>query len=130
MMNNAPDWLQSRQYETPDWMKKLLLFIGWFARELARQEIAPLLRRIEELEKRGIEYRGIYQRSCEYRRGSMITHDGNLWCCITDAEVNESPGSHPSKWQLAVKAGRDGRDVPRQPTHGGARPETTMRRRT
>jgi hypothetical protein len=125
-MNNAPDCLR-QQYDEPDWMRKMLPFIGWFARELARQEIAPLLRRIEELEKRGIEYCGTYQRAQSYRRGSLITHDGSVWACIEDAAVNESPGSHPSKWQMAVRGGRDGN---RLPTQGGARPATTISRRT
>ena len=127
MMDNAPDWLRKQTYETPDWFKKLLPLIGWVARELARQEIAPLLRRIEELEKRGIEYRGVYQRAQCYRVGSMITHDGNLWCCIEDAQVNESPGAFPSKWQLAVKAGRD---APRSATkHSSLRPQPPVERR-
>jgi hypothetical protein len=92
-----------------------------------RKEIADLKARLEEIEKRGIDYRGAYQRSNEYRRGSMVTHDHSVWACIEDAAVNESPGSHPSRWQMCLRG--DGREQ-RLPTAGGARATSVVQRRT
>lgn len=108
----------------------MLKTIGRYVEDRIKLATAPLLKRIDELEKRGVEYQGVYQRAQSYRRGSLITHDGSVWACIEDAQVNESPGSHPSKWQLAVRAGRDGRDANRLPTKSGARPTTIVDRRT
>jgi hypothetical protein len=93
--------------------------------------IKKLEARIEEIEKCGISYKGVYQRSCEYRRGSMTTYAGDLWACIADAAPNECPGSS-TKWQLCVKSG-NGKDHDAQrrlPTQGGARPSSIVEKRT
>lgn len=105
-----------------EYQKEMLRNIGKFVRDEIQKAIEPLKARIAELEARGVEYRGVWQRSCEYRRGSLTTHDGNLWACIADAEPNEWPGQS-SKWQLAAKA-----PEPRRPTQNGARPQPVERR--
>ena len=101
-------------------------FIGAQLKPL-KDEIAGLKAQVDELKRKGISYKGIYQRSCAYEVGSMVSHDHSVWACIEDAAVNELPGSHPSKWQMALRG--DGREQ-RLPTKGGARPETIMQRRT
>ena len=63
-----------------------------------------------------------------YAVGDLVSYDRSVWCAIQAAQAGESPGAFPSQWQMALRG--DGRDVPRQPTRGGARPETTMQRRT
>ena len=70
------------------------------------EKTAPLLARIAEIEKGGIKYMGTHQRAIDYRRGSLVTHEGSIWCATTDTQ--DVPGKSAA-WQLAVKAGRDAR---------------------
>jgi hypothetical protein len=67
--------------------------------------IEKLEQRIEEIEKRGIEYKGIYQRACVYKRGEVVTADGSMFVAVTDVAPNEVPGQS-NNWQLAVKSTR------------------------
>jgi hypothetical protein len=81
-----------------------------------KEEITKLKDRRAEIEGKGVEYSGTFQRAVQYRRGQMVTHDGSLWAAINDTEPNEIPGES-SRWQLAVKRGSD---APRLPTnHSG-----------
>jgi hypothetical protein len=75
-----------------------------------RAQIAELERRLALAETRGLEYLGVYQRAIDYRRGSVCTHNGSLWIAIENVR-GETPGEGANSWQLAVKAGRDGRDI-------------------
>ena len=79
-------------------------------KDYVRRAIAPLEKRIAELEKRGVDYKGTYQRAALYRRGDITTFDGSMYVAITDIEPNETPGNG-GKWVLAVKRGRDARDT-------------------
>ena len=101
-------------------------FIGAQLKPL-KDEIAGLKAQIEELKKRGVSYKGVYQKSCEYAVGDMVSYDHSVWCCIQLAQAGESPGAFPSQWQMALRG--DGREQ-RLPTKGGARPESTISRRT
>jgi hypothetical protein len=65
-----------------------------------------LKRRIEKIEDKGVKYLGTWQRSADYERGDLATHKGSMWHAI--ASTRDEPGTS-SAWQLAVKAGRDGR---------------------
>lgn len=58
--------------------------------------------RVKSIEDRGIRYRGIYQRSDDYRRGDLVTHQGSMWHAIR--ETREEPGMSID-WQLTVKKG-------------------------
>ena len=102
-------------------------FIGAQLKPLQKQ-IEELKTQVDELKRKGISYKGVYQKSCEYAVGDLVSFDRSVWCAIQPAQAGESPGAFPSQWQMALRG--DGRDVPRQPTRGGARPETTMQRRT
>jgi hypothetical protein len=59
----------------------------------------------------GLADRGIFKAGEEYRRGEWTTHGGSLWICTAANTTTDRPGTSAA-WRLAVKAGRDGRDVP------------------
>jgi hypothetical protein len=72
-----------------------------------RDEIAKLKTRVAELES-GIRYCGVYQRAANYRRGDITTHEGSMWCAVSDVAPNDQPGKSQG-WQLCCRAGRDAR---------------------
>lgn len=72
--------------------------------------IDDLKRRVEQLEAGGVKYCGTYQRALAYTKGSMVTEAGSAWVAIRGAAEGEKPGASDA-WQLAVKAGRDGKDA-------------------
>ena len=89
-----------------------------------QKEIADLKAQVEELKRKGISYKGIYQKSCQYAVGDMVSFEHSVWCCIHLAQAGELPGAFPSQWQMALRG--DGRDTPRQPTRGGPREANMM----
>jgi hypothetical protein len=100
---------------TPDEQKEFLRTLGEVMRESIRDAIAPLEKRIAQLEESGIRYCGVFQRALAYRRGDTVTFDSNLWVCLTDTSPNETPGAS-TRWQLAVRCGADGINRHRAPT--------------
>lgn len=56
-------------------------------------------------------YRGVHTAGEVYDVGDMVTCGGSLWHCneITDGK----PGEATAAWTLAVKRGRDGKDITR-----------------
>ena len=66
-------------------------------------EMKGLRERIEELEKSGTKFRGVYQRAGAYRRGDQATHKGSLWTALTTVPEGTVPGESPAHWQLAAK---------------------------
>jgi hypothetical protein len=96
-------------------MRALAIFIA----ERIEQATKPLRERIIELEKRGVDYKGVYQRAALYRRGDIVTHDGSMFVAITDIEPNEAPGNGGA-WCLAVKRGQDAAQL-RSPTRSATR---------
>jgi hypothetical protein len=74
-----------------------------------KEDIAPLIARISELEARPtMKYCGVFDLQQNYKVGDFVTDDGSLWhCCSPTCGVR--PGSMPEIWQLAVKRGRDAR---------------------
>lgn len=56
--------------------------------------------------------RGPYksQSESEYERGDAVTHGGSLWIAQQDAPEG-APGMGGKGWRLAVKKGRDGKDL-------------------
>lgn len=71
-------------------------------RELAKAINA----RIDELEKNGARFRGVYQRAQAYRRGEMVTVKDGLWTALKDVPEGVTPGTDPDAWQLTVKGPR------------------------
>jgi hypothetical protein len=79
-----------------------------------QEMIKALCRHIETLELRldepALAYAGVHQRALGYRRGQAVTFKGSLYIAINGTEPGDVPGESAS-WQLAVKAGRDGKDA-------------------
>ena len=99
---------------TAEEQQELTRALAVFIAERVEQATKPLRERIIELEKRGVDYKGTYQRATVYRRGDIVTVDGSMFVAITDIEPNEEPGKG-GKWVLAVKRGQDGVQL-RSPT--------------
>jgi hypothetical protein len=93
---------------TPEDQKSLLASIGSYVRSEIAKAIEPLLKRIAELESRGVEYKGTFQRGNTYKRGDLCTYDGSLWCAVSDTKALDMPGECPA-WVLAVKSSANGR---------------------
>ena len=99
------------------------LFLQTIGRFVASQtkplkdRIAELEARLEEVEKNGVRYCGVYQRALNYRRGDQVTHDGARHIALRDIQPCEAPLKSDG-WQLSDKSERE----PRKPTKGGARP--------
>ncbi|PBB21136.1 hypothetical protein [Mesorhizobium sp. WSM4313] len=84
----------------------------WYSERCAAIEarLDQLEQQTAELEKSGIRYGGIHQRANSYKRGTIVTYGGSGWIALKDADVGVTPGESPDIWQLAIKAGKDGRD--------------------
>ena len=54
--------------------------------------------------------RGAYKSQSEYECGDAVTHGGSLWIAQQDAPEG-APGMGGKGWRLAVKKGRDGKDL-------------------
>lgn len=88
--------------------------------EEIEKAVAPLRERIAELEKRGVEYCGVYQRAASYRRGSIVTFDNAMHVAVVDVLPNQQP-LQCSSWQLCLKGTQDRRQ-PTAPRTQGLRP--------
>ena len=72
-----------------------------------------LEQRLAALEaKPSIKYCGTWAANGDYTVGDATTHKGSLWICKAN-HVQSEPGVDFVCWQLAVKKGRDARDVRR-----------------
>lgn len=65
------------------------------------------------------KYKGVFSSKAHYEEGDMVTWGGNIYHCKGEPRGvalvnNEFPHpDNPEFWQLAVKRGRDGKDVAR-----------------
>jgi hypothetical protein len=71
-------------------------------RSLRGQRIAALEKRLDEIESKGVAYRGVWQAADEYQRGNLATHAGGIWHANTSTRAR--PGTS-ADWTLAVKGG-------------------------
>jgi hypothetical protein len=74
------------------------------------QELQPLQKRIEQLEKRAeLKWAGIWSDGTRYNEGELVTDRGSLWICTSP--TNDRPGDNASAFRLIVKNGHatDGR---------------------
>ncbi|MGE3875786.1 MAG: hypothetical protein AB7F74_22765 [Parvibaculaceae bacterium] len=76
-------------------------------KEYVDKKDAEISDRLKAIETKSFPYRGVYQASEIYRRGDFVTLQGSMWHCTRDTQ--NKPGASDD-WQLAVKAGRDGKD--------------------
>lgn len=75
------------------------------------KKLDALAARVAELEAGGLIYSGIFQNSrATYRKGTVVTHGGSAWIALRETQEGEEPGSSKA-WQLAVKRGKDGKDL-------------------
>jgi len=65
----------------------------------------------EVSKQKAVIYRGVHTPGEVYDTGDMVTCGGSLWHCNEITE--EKPGEGSSAWTLAVKRGRDGKDLTR-----------------
>lgn len=91
-----------------------------FLREILAPMFDALLERVKRAELRvaeterrmnsatGLRYLGTHDEGARYELGDAVTRGGSLW--IARARTTSRPGAD-STWQLAVKAGRDGKDA-------------------
>lgn len=79
------------------------------------EEVAAQLKaqnaRIAALEARmdQFQYRGVWDAGTVYRQSNCVSDGGSMWICMA-AQSTQRPGDGPD-WRLAVKRGKDGRDV-------------------
>ena len=88
--------------------------------KLIEQQVGPLLKRLDALEKDNAElraatvknladaYQGIWAPGRTYTRGDVSTYDGSLW--LAQVDTNTKPGGDAA-WRLIVRKGRDGKDM-------------------
>ncbi|GEN22177.1 hypothetical protein HCU01_01260 [Halomonas cupida] len=69
--------------------------------------LATLEHRFAELERRGVEYCGVWRADKSYRIGQMVTCRGSGWVAREPCDAGEKPGTEGSGWTLAIKSGRD-----------------------
>lgn len=124
----AQDWITARlrEFDEPELQKefrvpraytqglhyglvKVLITIQ-AARKIQDNKLAARLDRLEELIEE-TPWAGTYQRALGYRQGKFVGHDGSMWVALRDVDPGEIPGKAREAWQLAVKAGRDGKDA-------------------
>lgn len=74
------------------------------------QRLEVLEKRVNdiELQTKSFHYTGTWEAGRTYARGNFATFAGSVWSCRRDTTTRPGDGD---AWQLAVKAGRDGRDL-------------------
>ena len=76
---------------------------GYVRKESSKSNdrIEALERKVVELQAKGIEYKGAWQRACSYERGAIVTFEGSMWVCVENVEPNTRPGQSQG-WQLLL----------------------------
>lgn len=90
-----------RRRQAPD-RDEIYTFVA-DAVEVLVAQIKEQKARIDELEKSGARFRGVYQRAANYRRGDQVTHSGSLWTALMAVPEGTQPGGSPAYWQLSAK---------------------------
>lgn len=54
---------------------------------------------------------GVWDDAKAYEQGDGVTYGGSFWICQEAAPVGAAPGTGCKAWRLAVKRGRDGKDL-------------------
>jgi hypothetical protein len=72
-----------------------------------RDALAPLQKRIEELENRPFKFVGVWTQGMELVPGNVCSYAGSMWHC--NEVTKDKPGTSAA-FSLCVKRGRDGKD--------------------
>jgi hypothetical protein len=83
---------------------------------ILREQLDPMRARLDALEDvvrnaKSLQYRGVHEAGTAYDAGDTVTYGGSLWHC--NSLTKDRPGEGNPAWTLAVKRGRDGKDVTR-----------------
>jgi hypothetical protein len=96
---------------------------GEMIREHVQKKLAPVLEELGAVtaelsalqdvvrSEKSLKYRGVHELGAAYDTGDTVTHGGSLWHC--NVLTKERPGEGSRAWTLAVKRGRDGKDLTR-----------------
>jgi hypothetical protein len=71
---------------------------------LVRKGDDDLVRRVDELERAQMRFRGTYKSGELYRGGDLTIRSGSLWVCL-ESTTEPPGGSGSGHWRLAVKRG-------------------------
>lgn len=77
-------------------------------------QIEGLTDRVSHLEARTtLEYQGVFESGKSYKRGDAVTFKGSVWIALSPTSAAPTFGATigPRPWQLAVRAGQDGKDL-------------------
>jgi hypothetical protein len=86
----------------------VVLCVSHLARNVA-EELTVVKAELRALkEDPPFAYLGTFELGRAYERGSFVTYGGSIWCARRATRQRPADGDD---WQLAVKAGRDGRDA-------------------
>jgi hypothetical protein len=96
-MADAAGWTPE-QLRAPPRRCDMLDLVGTLA-----EAVEMLHDRIDEMEKSGVRFRGIYQRAATYKRGDQVTYKTGLWTALQGVPEGTIPGETPAFWQLCVK---------------------------
>ena len=98
-----------KRTEPPGWVSAIMKAVGrTLSPHLGR--ITELEKRISELEnRRELSYQGTWKPDTRALPGQFFTRNGSVWHC--KGLTTSAPGTDPQAWQLAVKKGRDSRDL-------------------
>jgi hypothetical protein len=99
------------QFKDPEkWGPEFGLEMAREIKNYVRRAIAPLEKRIAELESRPqVKYLGVHKPGAEYSEGSMTTRGGSIW--YAQRRTRELPGDGNQDWVLACKRGQDGKSA-------------------
>jgi hypothetical protein len=106
--NGSANGILPERPSSSGWPKVLVPVIAEIVEEIVVAALRPLVQRIRELESNGLKYAGTYQPDQTYTRGTMVTHDGSMWCAVRDVIPGERPGDNDA-FRLCVKRGKDAR---------------------
>lgn len=80
------------------------------------KRMEELSERIDQIETKGVSFRGLHNKSETYSRGDLVSYKGAIYHCVTDCYgvapygLDDKGKSFTSpQWQLAVSKGRDAR---------------------
>jgi hypothetical protein len=88
----------AHQRRSEEWLRQAYARIAALERDLKQAKAAPAL-----------TYKGPWRQGDETVPGEFVTYQGSLWHC--NKKTMSRPSDDPAAYTLAVKSGRDGKDL-------------------